>query len=89
MNDSSLKVLAIKTILVSTFGVSTLPLLSVIVPYIDSITGFSSGGGYYANSIDYIFHSPLVFIVIILCINIILSIVYLLYGFFKRKQGRS
>ena len=89
MNDSSLKVLAIKTILVSTFGISTLPLLSVIVQYIDSITGFSSGGGYYTNSIDYIFHSPLVFIVIILCINIILSIVYLLYGFFKRKRGRS
>ena len=89
MNDSSLKILAVKTILVSAFGVSTLPLLSVIVQYIDSITGFSSGAGYYTNSMDYIFCSPLVFILMILCMNIILSIAYLLYGFFKRKRGKS
>ena len=31
------------------FGLSTLPFLSIIVQYIDSITGFSSGNGYLTN----------------------------------------
>ena len=42
-------------------GLSTLPFLSIIVQYIDSITGFSSGNGYHTNHMDYIFESPLVY----------------------------
>lgn len=89
MKDSPLNVLAIKVILFSIFGLSTLPFLSIIVQYIDSITGFSSGNGYHTNNIDYIFENPLVYIGVILCINVILGIVYLIYSFFKAKRGDS
>lgn len=89
MKDSSLKILAIKIIIFSIFGLSTLPFLSIIVQYIDSITGFSSGNGYHTNNIVYIFQSPLVYIGGILCINIILAVVYLIYSFLKAKRGDS
>ena len=45
MKDFSWKIFAIKTIIFSIWGLSTLPFLSIIVQYIDSITGFSSGNG--------------------------------------------
>lgn len=45
----------------SIWGLNTLPFLSIIVQYIDSITGFSSGNGYHTNHMDYIFESPLVY----------------------------
>ena len=61
MKDSPLNILAIKVIIFSIFGLSTLPFLSIIVQYIDSITGFSSGNGYHTNHMDYIFESPLVY----------------------------
>lgn len=89
MKDSPLNILAIKTILLSIFGLSVLPFLSVIVQYIDSIINFSSGRGYYANSNEYIFRSPLVYIGIVLCINIILGISYLVYNALKKKRGAS
>ena len=47
MKDFSWKIFAIKTIIFSIWGLSTLPFLSIIVQYIDSITGFSSGNGYH------------------------------------------
>lgn len=87
MKDSPLNILAIKVIIFSIFGLSTLPFLSIIVQYIDSITGFSSGNGYHTNNMDYIFENPLVYIGIILCINVILGIIYLIYSFFKAKRG--
>lgn len=43
MKDFHLKILAIIMIIFGIFGLSTLPFLSIIVQYIDSITGFSSG----------------------------------------------
>ena len=42
MKDFHLKILAIIMIIFGIFGLSTLPFLSIIVQYIDSITGFSS-----------------------------------------------
>lgn len=89
MKDSPLNILAIKTILLSIFGLSVLPFLSVIIQYIDSITNFSSGRGYYANSSEYIFKSPLVYIGIVLCINIILGFSYLAYNALKKKSDVS
>ena len=89
MKDSPLNILAIKTILLSIFGLSVLPFLSVIIQYIDSITNFSSGSGYYANSGEYIFKSPLVYIGIVLCINIILGFSYLAYNALKKKSDVS
>lgn len=89
MKDSPLNILAIKTIIFSIFGLSTLPFLSVIVQYIDSITGFSSGNGYHTNNMDYIFENPLVYMVVVLCINIILGLAYLICSFFKAKRDNS
>ena len=86
MKDFSWKIFAIKTIIFSLWGLSTLPFLSIIVQYIDSITGFSSGNGYHTNHMDYIFESPLVYMGVVLCINIILAIAYLIYCFFKAKR---
>jgi|GEM_PF-366408 len=40
MKDFHLKILAIIMIIFGIFGLSTLPFLSIIVQYIDSITGF-------------------------------------------------
>lgn len=84
MKNSPLNILAIKTILLSIFGLSTLPFLSIIVQYIDSIIGFSSGNGYYTNSSAYIFERPLIYIVIILCINIILGTLCLVCNYKKK-----
>ena len=72
MKDFSWKIFAIKTI--------------IFVQYIDSITGFSSGNGYHTNHMDYIFESPLVYMGVVFCINIILAIAYLIYCFLKAKR---
>lgn len=69
------------------FGLSTLPFLSIIVQYIDSITGFSSGNGYLTNNMDYLFKSPLIYIGGFFVFSIILAIIYLVYSFFKAKRG--
>lgn len=52
MKDSPLKALAFKTIILHILGLSILPFLSIIVQYIDSVTGFSSAIGYHTNNID-------------------------------------
>lgn len=89
MKDSPLKVLAFKTIILSILGLSTLPFLSIIVQYIDSVTGFSLGNGYHTNNIDYIFESPMVYIGVVLCINIVLAMIYLIHCYIKEKQDDS
>lgn len=85
---SSLKIIAIKTIIKSVFGLCTLPLLAVIVQYIDSVTGFSRGQGYYTDSSTYIFASPLICILIILCVNILVSVVYLIYAHVRENNTK-
>lgn len=79
--------LAIIMIIFGIFGLSTLPFLSIIVQYIDSITGFSSGNGYLTNNMDYLFKSPLIYIGGFFVFSIILAIIYLVYSFFKAKRG--
>lgn len=88
MKDFHLKILAIIMIIFGIFGLSTLPFLSIIVQYIDSITGFSSGNGYLTNNMDYLFKSPLIYIGGFFVFSIILAIIYLVYSFFKAKRGR-
>lgn len=66
MKDFSWKIFAIKTIIFSIWGLSTLPFLSIIVQYIDSITGFSSGNGYLTNNMDYLL-KVLLFILVAFC----------------------
>ena len=83
MKDFSWKIFAIKTIIFSIWGLSTLPFLSIIVQYIDSII---ERNGYHTNHMDYIFESPLVYMGVVFCINIILAIAYLIYCFLKAKR---
>lgn len=66
MKDFHLKILAIIMIIFGIFGLSTLPFLSIIVQYIDSITGFSSGNGYLTNNMDYLL-KVLLFILVAFC----------------------
>lgn len=87
MKDFHLKILAIIMIIFGIFGLSTLPFLSIIVQYIDSITGFSSENGYLTNNMDYLFKSPLIYIGGFFVFSIILAIIYLIYSFFKAKRG--
>ena len=84
---SSLKIIAIRTIIKSVFGLCTLSLLAVIVQYIDSVTGFSRGQGYYTDSSTYIFSAPLIYILMILCINILLSVVYLILEYVRERNA--
>lgn len=86
MNKFSLNLFAVKTIMLSVFGLSMLPFLAIIVGYIDSVTGFIAGHGYYSDSTMYIFKSPLIYIGIILCVNIIFSVAVLLYNHFKKRK---
>ena len=78
---------AVSSFFFGIFGLSTLPFLSIIVQYIDSITGFSSGNGYLTNNMDYLFKSPLIYIGGFFVFSIILAIIYLVYSFFKAKRG--
>lgn len=87
MKYSPLSIIAIKMIIFSISGLCTLPFLAIIAQYIDSVTGFSKGQGYHTESSVYIFETPLVYILLILCINIILGIVFLIYGYIKEKRG--
>ncbi len=89
MKTSSLRIFVIKMIILSTLGLCTLPFLSIIVQYIDSVTGFSKGQGYHTESSAYIFEFPLIFIFVILCINILLGVLYLVYGYIREKRDRS
>lgn len=78
MKNSFYNNIAITTLILSIFGLSTIPFLAVILQYIDSITGFSPGRGYYSESYRYIFKSPLIYILITFCIYIIISITFLI-----------
>ena len=79
------KVIAVKTIILSVFGLFALPFLAVIMQYFDATVGFSPGGGYFTDFRVYIFKSPLIYILFILCVFIILGIVFLVYSG-KRKE---
>lgn len=85
MKDSKFSYLAIKTIIFSVFGLSALPFLAVVLQYIDSVTGFSGGNGYHADSIVYLAHAPLIYIKIVLYLNIVGGIAYLIYARLKNK----
>lgn len=50
MRNSPYCIIAVKTIILSLFGLSTLPLLAIIAQYIDSVVGFSFGQGYHSVS---------------------------------------
>lgn len=83
MKKLKYNILAIKTIMLSVFGLCSLPLLATVVQYIDSVVGFSTGQGYHTESSSYIFESPLIYILVILCIYILGAIMFLIYNNYK------
>lgn len=87
MKSSEFNVIAVKTIIKSIVGLCTMPFLAVVMQYIDSVTGFSTGQGYHTDSNRYIFENPLVYIFAVLCINILCSSLYLIYSCFQGKNG--
>lgn len=87
MKDFHLKILAIIMIIFGIFGLSTLPFLSIIVQYIDSITGFSSGNGYLTNNMDYLFKSPLIYIGGFFVFSIIWQLFIWFIVFLKQSGG--
>lgn len=63
------RMLAVKVVLMSVFGLFSLPSLAVVMQWIDSQVGFSGGGsGYFSESMAYIVRSPLIYLLIILCV---------------------
>lgn len=77
MKDSRWTMLAAKTAVLSVLGLSALPLLCVIVQYLDATTGFSGGGGYFSDYMAYLSTAPVLTIALALCALLILSAVYL------------
>lgn len=62
------RMLAVKVVLMSVFGLFSLPSLAVVMQWIDSQVGFSGGSGYFSESMAYIVRSPLIYLLIILCV---------------------
>ena len=63
-----------------------LPLLALIVQYIDSVIGFSNGNGYYTDSNRYIFESPLIYLLIFFSLNVAISIGFLIFKKTKKRD---
>ena len=80
MRNSPYCVIAVKTIILSIFGLSTLPFWAVVVQF---------GQGYHSASQRYIFESPLIYILVVLCINVVAGIAFLAYAHYKEKKGGS
>lgn len=80
------KIIAIKLMIFCIFGISTLPLIAVILQFIDSFTNFSGGRGYYTNYWRYLLEDPLIFILIAFCAGILGSVLLFV---FNRKYLNS
>lgn len=85
MDKDIYKVIAVKTIILSVFGLFTLPFWAVVMQYFDAAVGFSPGRGYLTDYKLYIYKSPLIEILFILCVFIILGIIFLVWSE-KRKE---
>lgn len=86
MKREDVTVLAVRTILLSVFGLCALPFCCVIVQYIDSMTGFSTGSGYFSNPMSYLTRSPLIYLLIILCVDLILAAGCLIWNRHRRSE---
>ena len=70
IKDLSLTALAIKTILISVFGLSFLPFLSLITQVLDPNPSFTDSNMYISNG-------PLLYPAVVLCANVIIGIIIL------------
>lgn len=82
MKDKDYVLFCIKTIVLSVFGLSTVPFLARIIQYLDCITYNS----YHTYPSDYISETPLIQIVIVLCLFIIIASIYLFKNSKKKEQ---
>lgn len=87
MKSSQTNLFAIGTLLVSLLGLCSLPLLSVVVQYMDSINGFSTGAGFYPNSSQYIFEWPLIILFIYFCSTALISIAVIVVKAIRKRKS--
>ncbi len=82
---TSCKLIAVKTIILSIFGLCCTPFLASVFKYMDAMAGVSNGG-VYTDFMDYIGKAPINYIVGILIVNIVVSVVFLLWSRKKDKE---
>ena len=83
---TSCKLIAVKTIILSIFGLCCTPFLASVYKYMDAMAGVNSNRGVHTNYIDYIWEAPINYIVGILIVNIVVSVVFLLWSRKKDKE---
>ena len=83
---TSCKLIAVKTIILSIFGLCCTPFLASVYKYMDAMAGVNSNRGVHTNYMDYIWEAPINYIVGILIVNIVVSVVFLLWSRKKDKE---
>ena len=83
---TSCKLIAVKTIILSIFGLCCTPFLASVFKYMDAVAGVNSNRGVHTNYMDYIWEAPINYIVGILIVNIVVSVVFLLWSRKKDKE---
>ena len=83
---TSCKLIAVKTIILSIFGLCCTPFLASVFKYMDAVAGVNSNRGVHTNYMDYIWEVPINYIVGILIVNIVVSVVFLLWSRKKDKE---
>lgn len=80
------KIIAVKTTILSIFGLCCTPFLASVFKYMDAVAGVNSNRGVHTNYMDYIWEAPINYIVGILIVNIVVSVVFLLWSRKKDKE---
>ena len=80
------KIIAVKTTILSIFGLCCTPFLASVFKYMDAVAGVNSNRGVHTNYIDYIWEAPINYIVGILIVNIVVSVVFLIWSRKKDKE---
>ena len=83
---TSCKLIAVKNIILSIFGLCCTPFLASVYKYMDAMAGVNSNRGVHTNYIDYIWEAPVNYIVGILIVNIVVSVVFLIWSRKKDKE---
>ena len=83
---TSCKLISVKTIILSIFGLCCTPFLASVFKYMDAVAGVNSNRGVHTNYMDYIWEAPINYIVGILIVNIVVSVVFLLWSRKKDKE---
>lgn len=76
--DDSYNKIAVKVVLLSVFGLCSMPLLGCLVKYLDSCVGIGTQTGYLTDPNQYIFTSPLIWLLIIWIVYAVGGIIFLI-----------